>query len=338
MTSIFQKNVFRLQYKLIAFLQILVKPLVVWSFTRTILNGLYLQLNTQQTSCFYQWFSKIYRDTHFRVNEGIWKVNFGEQTIFMPLTSDSLWLDWDQAISIVGHDIDVKQTYEAILTSELRKPDLFVDIGANYGTHSLLFLIKGIKTITFEPNSLCHNYYNNLCGYNNVTPTLEKVALGEEDGYVNLAYPQKETWNGSINVDIIQSLVNEFSDSTDIITEKVIQKRLDDYLSLITGNKVLIKIDTEGYELSVLKGATKILQEVQPMIIFECIYTSNSRSKLSDFFSCQNYLIYKLPWNPVDPGEPLTSDKFSQDLSTNFIAVSREQSLGLAKASGKNLL
>lgn len=338
MTNLFKKNVFRLQYKLIAFLQILVKPLVIWNFTRTILNGFYLQLNTQQTSCFYQWFSKIYRDTHFRVNEGIWKVNFGEQTIFMPLTSDSLWLDWDQAISIVGHDIDVKQTYEAILTSELSKPDLFVDIGANYGTHSLLFLIKGIKTITFEPNHLCYFYYKNLCKYNDVAPTLEKVALGEENGYVDLAYPKKDTWNGSINIDIIQGLVNESPDSKDIIVEKVIQKRLDDYLSRIIGNKVLIKIDTEGYELSVLKGSTKTLQEVKPMIIFECIHTSNSRSKLSDFFSYQNYLIYKSPWNPVEPGEPLTSDKFSQDLSTNFIAVSREQSLLLAKASGNDLL
>ncbi|CAA9891487.1 conserved hypothetical protein [Candidatus Methylobacter favarea] len=76
----------------------------------------------------------------------------------MPLTSERFWLDWDTAVSITGHDIEIKQTYEALIGSS-EPPELFIDIGANYGTHSLLFLVHQIKTITFEPNASCHDFF-----------------------------------------------------------------------------------------------------------------------------------------------------------------------------------
>jgi hypothetical protein len=66
-----------------------------------------------------------------------------------------MWLDWFLALATLGDDSTVKKTYAAIVSSS-RKPDLFLDVGANYGTHSLLFLAHGIRTWSFEPNARCY--------------------------------------------------------------------------------------------------------------------------------------------------------------------------------------
>ncbi len=236
----------------------------------------------------------------------------------MPLTSAHFWLDWERAVSIVGHDVEVQQTYEAIIGSSSKRPTLFIDIGANYGTHSLLFLVHGIKTITFEPNSLCHDYFMQICKLNHVTPTLENLALGASQGVVELAYPKRDTSLGSINTNIIKIL----SQSQELAIEKVTLKTLDNYFPKIEHNRTLIKIDTEGNELAVLEGATKTIQEVQPVIIFECwTWNSNERTKIFDFFGSKNYSLYHLPWTPEYKAESLTFDHFLASSSTNFIAV-----------------
>lgn len=290
--------------------------IAAFSWSRRALNAVYLNLTLPQRSFFHRAFAKIFRNKNFQGSDGSWKVIFANKSIMMPLASESFWLDWDSALSIVGDDIEIKQTYEAIIGLSSKKPELFIDIGANYGTHSVLFLVHGIKTITFERNSSCHDYFVKTCNLNNVTPKLERVALGASEGNVVLAYPKRDTWLGSTKTEVIDIL----SQSQELVIEKVAQKTIDNYFPEIEHNRTLIKIDTEGNELSVLQGAIKTLQEVQPMIIFEC-RSDNERTMIFDFFSSQNYSIYNLPWNSEHKAESLTSEQFMASLSTNFIAV-----------------
>ena len=78
----------------------------------------------------------------------------------------------------------MKKTYAAIVSSS-RKPDLFLDVGANYGTHSLLFLAHGIRTWSFEPNARCHPYFIESCGLNAFNPHLEQVAISSQGAKQN---------------------------------------------------------------------------------------------------------------------------------------------------------
>jgi hypothetical protein len=39
---------------------------------------------------------------------GQWTVRFMNRDIVMPLNRESLWLNWDSAVSITGHDIEAK--------------------------------------------------------------------------------------------------------------------------------------------------------------------------------------------------------------------------------------
>jgi FkbM family methyltransferase len=227
-------------------------------------------------------------------------------------------LSWDTAISIVGHDIEIKQTYKALIESAECRPDLFLDIGANYGTHSLLFLACGIPTLTFEPNSSCHAYFLHACATNKVAPHIEHIALGAEKGEVRLVYPKRETWLGSTNAHVIAELEKE----AELVTETVQQSPLDDYLSRMKSNRVLIKIDTEGNELSVLKGAEAVLREVRPRIIFESREESE-RAALFDFFEARGYELFALPWSPRTPRKPLTREGLCSHSEDNFMAAPR---------------
>lgn len=293
-----------------------VRAIAAFSWSRWVLNAVYMVLTPSQRALFHESFAKIFRNNHMQGRDGTWKVIFAGKNILMPLASETFWLDWDTAVSIVGHDIEVKQTYEALTCLSSMKPDLFIDIGANYGTHSVLFLVHGIRTITFEPNSSCRDYFMKICRLNHITPTLERVALGASNGHVELKYPKCDTWLGSTNVEVL----NKLSLSSELIVEKVARKTLDDYFSQIENSRTLIKIDTEGNELAVLEGATRTLKEVQPTIIFES-NPSSERAKLFDFLDSRNYAVHRLPWSPKSKDESVSSDQFLVSLVTNFIAI-----------------
>lgn len=283
---------------------------------RKLLNAAYLKLGQNERTYFYWLYAKIFRDSPLRGREGRWEVAFAGRTLHMPLAPGQFWLDWDTAASITGHDPEVKLTYEAVLSSPVHRPEIFVDIGANYGTHSLLFLAHGIRTLTFEPNSTCHDYFLRACRLNQLTPTLAHTALGATAGHVDLAYPERETWLGSTSADTQQAL----GQGRALVHERVGQKPLDGWLPDLLGRRVLIKIDTEGNELKVLEGAAETLRQVRPMVIFEAVPGSD-RAGLSGFFAARGYSIHELPWSPEGGAAPITAGQFLASSSDNFAAL-----------------
>ncbi|MGH7807777.1 MAG: FkbM family methyltransferase [Thermodesulfobacteriota bacterium] len=235
----------------------------------------------------------------------------------MPLRSSWSWLDWDHAVSIVGHDIEVIQTYAAIIVSDQR-PALFLDVGANYGTHSVLFLSAGIPVIAFEPNPSCSAHFQAICKLNGLSGRWEQVAIGSEVGEIELVYPEKDTWLGSVSSNVIPSL----KESGDVTSLRVPVKNLDYYLNDIPRGKVLIKIDVEGYESEVLKGASRVLRDCMPTIIFE----SNDAKARGDLFRLLEgfcYCVHPLPWRPSAYSQVLGVDEFLASVATNFIAIPR---------------
>ena len=283
------------------------------------LNALYLKLSHSQRAYFQRRFSKAFRNGADHGRDGYWEVVFGDKRILMPLRRGNFWLDWDNAVSIVGHDIEVKQTYEALIASPLERPELFIDVGANYGTHSLLFLVHGIEAITFEPNSSCHDLFRMICELNGVHPRLEALALGDQTGYVEFSYPERDTWLGSTEPEVVDRLKR----SEILVTERVEQRILDEFLSSIGNKRTLIKIDTEGNELSVLKGAEKVLDETRPRIIFEC-FSEGEKSRIFDHFAGVSYSVYSLPWSPNARSDALGKEQFIAGSATNFIALPSE--------------
>lgn len=128
----------------------------------------------------------------------------------------------------------------------LRRDDLFVDVGANIGSYTVLASahIKS-KTIAFEP---IPSTFSNLVKNIHVNCIEDKVkafniGLGSKRGILKF----------SSNIDTLNHVIN--NDNADTINVEI-----DTLDSIINDeNPLLIKIDVEGYETEVLDGAGKIL-------------------------------------------------------------------------------
>jgi FkbM family methyltransferase len=233
----------------------------------------------------------------------------------LPLTHGTIFLYWAIALSILGHDIDVKRAYFRAITSPVDRPDLFIDIGANTGTHSILFLVHGIDTICFEPNASCRQTLAALCEANGVLPRIEPYCLGARHAAVNLAFPARETWLGSVKPNVIEGLQTR----EDLIVHSVEQRMLDDYLPELSAyQKLLIKIDVEGAESDVLRGAAKLIEKFQPTLILEA---NGDRGEL--FTVMQDHLGYALMALP--DRRPLNREEFLSAPAPNFMAKPRSR-------------
>jgi FkbM family methyltransferase len=266
---------------------------------------------------FHTYFSTIFRDTNYHITPGNWTIFFAGKRIVLPLHDDRRWLDWDHALAILGHDIDIKETYENLILSD-KPPTLFIDIGANYGTHSVLFLSHEIHALTFEPNSSCHTCFLEFCELNRLAPNLQHIALGDHKSETVIKYPAYDTWLGSTDPLVQEKLARE-----KVLVEEVVeQKLLDEYLPEIANLDVLIKIDTEGSEAMILRGAENILATCSPKVIFEC-WKDGDRAGIYAILNGHGFKIYELPWNEeVDSAQTgLLYHNFLNSSGANFIAL-----------------
>lgn len=154
----------------------------------------------------------------------------------------------------------------------LKKGDSFIDIGANIGLFTLhASMIVGNEgcVYSFEPtprtfDRLKENIDLNLC--QNVTA--ENIGLSDKSGIMsfNTSVLGYDAWNSFADL-------NEIGD---VITIDVRVIMLDQYLSekkLV--NIDFVKIDVEGWELFVLKGANNLLSsERAPVLMIE--FTENN--------------------------------------------------------------
>ncbi len=283
--------------------------------SRAILNRYYDHLGPKDRATFQSRYSRVFRREDIPMSPGAWQVNFAGRGLRVPLRPEWAWLDWDLAVSIVGHDIEVVQTYEAFLNS-FERPDFFFDVGANYGTHSILFLSAGIPVIAFEPNPNCHSYFEAACGLNGFSGRWEQVAVGSAPDEIELVFPEKETWLGSVSADVTSGR-DGWGDVTRL---SVPVRSLDSYTKDIPLGKVLIKIDVEGYEIEVLKGAAQMLRDYKPTIIFES-NDAKLRPELFGLFEEFSYRIHPLPYRPSSRLRAFGHAAFLASTATNFIAL-----------------
>lgn len=256
--------------------------------------------------------------------QGQWSTRFLDKRVSVPLSGASLWRDWNCAVSLLGADWEVKETYAAILAGNNRPRTVF-DVGANYGLHSLLFLTQGIRTISFEPNPHTVEHFQSIAHVNGVTPEVEASAVGEIEAEVQLAFDPKQTSYGSIRAQALNALQNS---GTEYQTLRVPQITLDGFVARTGIQPDLIKIDVEGVELSVVRGAKQTLRSARPWVIFECYPSHAHRSPMAAFWKEMDYQVCRLPLRRGSEPTPLSHEKFSESRVWNFMAIPRTSAGG----------
>ena len=145
---------------------------------------------------------------------------------------------------------EVEET--AILAKLLHEVDLFVDIGANLGYYTCLALQNGKPTIAFEPQQ-----QNLRCLFQNVTANgwedkveIFPIALSDQPGLLTLYGASGPS----------ASLIKNWAGYSSRFKKIVPTSTLDNILAgRFSGQRLLIKMDVEGAEYQVLKGARAML-------------------------------------------------------------------------------
>lgn len=184
----------------------------------------------------------------------------------------------------------------------------FIDVGANIGQHTIIAAhLVGIRgtVIAFEPGSSMRARVLmnlNLNELSNVD--LRPIALGSAPGAAELYMPDA-TNDGESTLAKPKGRCQ---------SEVVEIRTLDDEVTEIKGGCVL-KIDVEGSEMEVLRGAEKFVRRVRPKAIFvECIDAylrkfGATREQVYDWLKSAGYdvrVLVRGSWVHVD--QPIDGD------------------------------
>ncbi|MEE3065404.1 MAG: FkbM family methyltransferase [Actinomycetota bacterium] len=137
-----------------------------------------------------------------------------------------------------------------------------LDIGADVGEFTVAMLAASRAVIAFEPRPAQARALTSMFDAVGADVRVEAVALSDEPGVMSMRVVESEPGRSTIDAD--NSLGDV--DNGGIQSIDVPVKRLDD---LHLDNVGLIKIDVEGHELAVLRGAVDTLTRNQPTIVVE---------------------------------------------------------------------
>lgn len=217
----------------------------------------------------------------------------------------------------------VEEACRMILTSDANT----IDIGAHLGSQLSLqvHLAHRGRHMAFEPVPQKARWLRQKFPEVDVREVaLHQEASSHHDFFVNASRPG------------YSGLRKHDAADDDVYRITVQQQSLDEVLG-DAPDIDFIKIDVEGGELFVLKGAVRVLARCKPTLLFESTSSGLSAWGLSpddlfQFLTEQGYRIF-LPRAFVAAGRPLERDEFAAAhqypfWAFNFIAVAKERPLG----------
>ena len=153
-------------------------------------------------------------------------------------------------------ELDLLFRFLAPLADTLRA-GLALDVGANIGNHALFFGERFRAVHAFEPNPTTYHllaFNAKLAG--NVSP--HNLGLGSESGVLRLNEDLDNMGASSI----------KYAPTGNARSVEIEVRRLDD-LDLPLDGLCFMKVDVEGFEPQVLRGAARTIAAHQPLIVLE---------------------------------------------------------------------
>lgn len=196
--------------------------------------------------------------------------------------------------------------------------DIAVDVGAARGAYSWILSRKSRQVFAFEPGEHHSQYLESTIGKSNIR--LVRAAVGSLPTEARLYTP-----GSSEQAPYLATLsqTNPLVGRTDVRVRVVQQVTLDSFFAdkLQDGQQVdFLKIDVEGYELEVLKGAERMIERQHPLIICEIEKRHNPDcGKVFQLLRAAGYTSYILQDNRLRRFEADTID----DLQTEGSLTSR---------------
>ena len=189
----------------------------------------------------------------------------------------------------------------AVTRQFVTKESTVLDIGAHIGTFALPMMKEAKEVIAFEPSPEASALLIRNAKENNAPIRIITKALGSKQGSGTLLV--RNASNAGAN-----TLVS--GGDIPVVT-----------LDSIVAHADFIKIDVEGMELEVLRGAAKLIETARPVILFEVNLSQlrahgTSPRALEHFFITRGYRLYV----PLEDKNRSFARVYSMTLLTAFIA------------------
>ena len=243
------------------------------------MRRLYNYIKKKKKNTNYQWVS---------VDKGIYK----NKKIFIPE-------EWGFKVINETHEPEIFD----IIKETVGPNKVCYDIGCHYAWFSVAWLSRGGWFVeAFEPSEKNVSIINETIKKNRYSSKirLHDFALGDE-AMISKLY----MFPGDSSRNYIQDS-NMKTNSDDLNRLKDIEiKTIDDlYYNDLLKKPDLIKIDVEGFEYKVLKGAQRLLNEIKPKVVVE-IHDAENGLMVSDFMNKAGYSMQILGYKGSNKNLPL---------------------------------
>lgn len=208
----------------------------------------------------------------------------------------------------------------AAIRSHVTADDLVCDIGANKGSYLYWMAKWSRRVVAFEPQPGLASYLKDACAALKLSnAVVEAAGVSAASGTFDLYIPAPNSPGASLLP----------AEGARKLPVRVVA--LDDYFK--PSDKVsLLKIDVEGAEFDVFRGAERILRESRPVLVFEYEQRHLREGTMSDCFAYLEDRGYRgefvmrgkaLPISQFDPARHQAADhpEFwnAPDYCNNFI-------------------
>lgn len=183
----------------------------------------------------------------------------------------------NKSLNSIGYNISKSATLENRISQNYYKwlqdfgVKTIVDVGANNGIFALMInkILPDAFIYSFEPIQACYlELQKNISHIKNIKAFNFAIGEKEEDKEFHI----NDFTASSSFLKVKKKHVDSFPHTANTTAQQVKVKTLDSFYDIMELNgKVLLKLDVQGYELSVLKGAIDFLKKVD-MIITEVSY------------------------------------------------------------------
>lgn len=231
-------------------------------------------------------------------------------------------------LGILNYKSTVASGERAFLGEFLKnKTGVVIDVGANQGNYSLeaLGFNPSIRIYAFEPHPITFEVLSKKVGKRpNIMPI--NMGMSARPGKLHLFdYPSKD---GSSHASLFQDVITELHGAGSAVSHEVALTTLDDFVSSQEISEItLLKIDTEGNELEVLRGGVNLITQGKIKAIHFEFNEMNvsSRAFFRDFWKLlENYRFYRLLPNhmlEIKNYSPLSCEIFAYQ---NIVAILKD--------------
>ena len=174
-----------------------------------------------------------------------------------------------------------------------------VDVGANCGLYTRKLARLSRQVYTFEPS---HQMADLLRRTSASNVSVHEIALSDQTGNAELFIPQ----DGDDLIHGLASLEPAVGASRKAVASvNVPTARLD---AIVRQDVAFVKIDVEGHELNVLRGAVELLEHSQPIFLVEAEdrHRLQATRSIFEFFEDRSYRGFFL-----NEGRAFSIDQFS---------------------------